>query len=370
MRGHGTLALVLLTVACAAAPAAAGARTVWLCKPGSAPDPCSPRLDTTRFSAAGERLGAEAVRRARRRRIDCFYVYPTISDQPTPAATRRIDPELRSIALYQAARYSRECRVYAPVYRQFTLTALFGGGRATRAIVQRAYADVRAAWRDYVQRHNRGRGFVLIGHSQGTANLRRLIAEEIDPRPTWRRRLVSALLLGGNVTVSAGEDSGGDFEHLRACRSERQLGCVVAYSTFNGPVPPNSRFGRTTAPGREVLCTNPAALGGGEGALHPLVPRAPFAPGTIAAAAVDAVGFTRPPAATAWLAFPGSYTARCSSEDGANVLQVAPAPGAQSLNAFPDASWGLHDVDANIALGDLTRIVRSQAAAYARRARP
>jgi len=348
----------------ALAPATASAGTVWLCEPGLKADPCSPRLDTTSFSPAGEKLATRVVRRARPRRIDCFYVYPTVSDQKTPVATRAIDPELRSIALYQAARYSRHCRVFAPVYRQITLAGLFEGG-VTLAMVARAYADVRAAWRDYLTRHNHGRGFALIGHSQGTFILRRLIADEIDHQPRVRRRLVSALLLGGNVTVRAGSDAGGDFDRVRACRSARKLHCVVAFSTFNEPAPADAVFGRTTETGKEVLCTNPAALGGGEGLLDPVVPRAPFAPGTTIAAAVDATGFARPPASTPWLAFPGSYSARCSSDGGADVLQVTPLGGAPALTPVP-RSWGMHTADGNIALGNLTRLVRRQAAEYAR----
>jgi hypothetical protein len=355
----------LLVLAGLALPATAGAKTVWLCKPGLKADPCSPRLDTTRFSPAGERLGTDDVRRARQRRIDCFYVYPTVSGQPAPAATRAIDPELRSVALYQAARYSRDCRVFAPVYRQITLQGLLAGG-VTAAMVERAYADVRDAWRTYLRRHNRGRGVVLIGHSQGTFQLRRLIAEEIDDEPRMRRRLVSALLLGGQVIVRAGEDAGGDFERVRACRSARQLGCVVAFSTFNEPVPADAKFGRI-GPGLEILCTNPAALGGGAGLLDPIFPRAPFAPGTAIAAAVDAVGFPRPQSPSPWLAFPRAYSARCSSEGEANVLQIAPRAGAPVLRPSPDPTWGLHTADANIALGNLARLVRRQAAAYVRK---
>jgi hypothetical protein len=357
--------LLLVLAGALLAPAAAEAKTVWLCKPGMADDPCSPRLGTTRFSPAGERLGTRQVRRARRRKVDCFYVYPTVSDQPRPAATRRIDPELRSIALYQAARYSRDCRVFAPVYRQITIAGLFGGG-VTPAMAQRAYDDVRDAWRDYLEHHNRGRGVVLIGHSQGTFHLRRLIAGEIDRRRAVRRRLVSAVLLGGNVTVRAGEDAGGDFQRIRACRAARQLGCVVAFSTFNAPVPADATFGRTTAPGLEVLCTNPAALRGGAAPVDAVVPSAPFARGTVIGAATDAVGLPRPRASTAWLAFPDAYSARCSSEDGASVLQVTPLEGAPVLNFTPDASWGVHLLDANIALGDLARLVHRQAARYVR----
>ena len=356
--------LLLLALACALlAPAAsAEARTVWLCKPGLADDPCSPSLSTTRFSPAGERLGSEDVRRARRRKVDCFYVYPTVSDQPGLSATRAIDPELRSIALYQAARYSRDCRVFAPVYRQITLRGIFTG--FTPELGLRAYRDVRSAWRDYLRNHNRGRGVVLIGHSQGTFILRKLITEEIDRRRAVRRRLVSALLLGGNVMVRPGEDAGGDFRNVRACRSARQLGCVVAFSVFDEPVPAEARFGRSTDPALEVLCTNPAALRGGAATLDAMLPSAPFAPGTTFGAVTDTIGFPTPQASTAWLAFPDAYTARCVTEGGASALQIAPLGGAPVLRETPDASWGLHVVDANIALGNLARLVRRQAARF------
>ena len=38
-----------------------------------------------------------------------------------------------------------------------------------------AYADVAEAWHTYLKRFNHGRGVVLIGHSQGTFVLRRLV---------------------------------------------------------------------------------------------------------------------------------------------------------------------------------------------------
>ena len=168
--------------------------------------------------------------------------------------------------------------------------------------------------------------------------------------------------------MAQGRDAGGDFRHVRACRAATQVGCVVAYSAFNAPVPANALFGRTAEPGRAVLCTNPAALAGGRGKLDAMLPRKPFAPGTAIGALIQAVGFPLPAGADAtWLAFPDSYTARCAEEDGASVLQVAPVPGAPALTAAPAADWGLHLGDVNLALGNLEELVRRQAAAYARR---
>jgi Protein of unknown function (DUF3089) len=238
------LAVVTLALTAAlAAVAPAGAETVWLCKPGLERNPCTPQLETTLVSPTTEKkIATLRVRRARQPRYDCFYVYPTVSEQPGVQANKRIDPELRSIALYQAARYSKHCRVYVPVYRQLTLRGIGEGARVTQANRELAYSDVREAWRTYLRRHNDGRGVVLLGHSQGTFMLRELVKREIDRAPRIRRRLISAVLLGGNVTVRKGRGTGGDFRNVKACRSAKQLGCVIHFVTFNGPVPADSRF--------------------------------------------------------------------------------------------------------------------------------
>src|SRR5919112_1970549 len=352
-------ALILALVAFVLLPASADAKVVWLCKPGQKANPCQPSLTTTNFSPKGKRLGVDHVRRVRHRRADCFYVYPTVSDQKRPQATQVVDDVLRSIALYQAARSSRDCRVFAPVYRQVTIQGLLQPTTVTPEMREQAYEDVVEAWRAYLKRFNHGRGVVLIGHSQGTFVLRRLIREEIDRKASARRRLVSAVLLGGNVTVRKGSDRGGDFKRVRACRRARQTGCVVAFSTFNAPVPANALFGRTSEPGLEILCTNPAALGGGPARLSPIYPSAPFAESVIGAAANLATG-DLPQPKTAWAGFPGSYSGKCSRAGGASVLQVKALHGAHKFTPTPDATWGLHLADANIALAQLANLVRRQ----------
>jgi pimeloyl-ACP methyl ester carboxylesterase len=338
----------------------ASAKTTWLCKPGLKHDPCTPSLKTTRIDATGAARGTFTPSRLEHRPVDCFYVYPTVSDQPTPIANRRIDPEERSIALYQAARYSSLCRVYAPMYRQLTLAALNGATPVTQAQLTAGYPDVRDAWRDYLEHFNHGRGVILIGHSQGTFVLRQLVAKEIDRKPSVRRRLVSAVLLGGDVLVKAGSDRGGDFKHIRACRSSRQLGCVIAFSTFDAPPPANSIFGRAPA-GRQVLCTNPAALSGGAAKLDTVLPSEPFAPSSTLGKVTPGIGYPPFHVSTPWVESAGVYTARCSDADGASVLKISGTP---VLRPLPDATWGLHLADANIALGNLVKDVTRQARRY------
>jgi Protein of unknown function (DUF3089) len=339
------------------------APTVWLCRPGLAKDPCTPSLTTTVATATGQKVSVVHTPTAADPLFDCFYVYPTVSDQKTANANLTIDPTERSIALYQAARYSHDCRVYAPMYRQLTLSAIGGSVSASAATV--AYDDVLNAWATYLRKYNHGRGVVLIGHSQGAFVLRKLMASQIDPHPKFRRLLVSAVLMGGNVTVKQGSDVGGDFKHIPACHSATQVGCVIAFSTFDAVPPHGSLFGRTTAKGLRVLCTNPAALGGGSGLLDPVFPTAPFAPGSTISAGTARLGIPAIRVSTPWVSTPVAYSAHCSSAGGANVLEIAPLAGAPVLHPSPDATWGLHLVDGNIALGNLVAIVHSQGMNYA-----
>ncbi len=378
MTGRVTSSAAMLRTLIAATAVAAGlglagaasapAATTWLCRPGNAHDPCHVGLRTTRISATGASQKAFTPAHAKRPPVDCFYVYPTVSDQARAIATKRIDPEERSIARYQVARYASTCRIYAPMYRQVTLRSLAGG---TLTAKQRStgYGDVRAAWRDYLRHDNHGRGVILVGHSQGSFVLRRLIREEIDPSRAARKRLVAAVLLGGDVLVKRGSDTGGDFKHVRACRSADQLGCVIAFSTFDATPPANSVFGRPAsafgdpAPkGTQVLCTNPAALGGGSAPIDAIQPSVPFAPSTTLGAIVPQVGFPAFHVKTPWVEADGIYRAHCSKAGGASVLRIAAAkPDAPTLRPLPDATWGLHLVDANIALGDIVRVVTRQA---------
>jgi hypothetical protein len=296
--------------------------------------------------------------------IDCFYVYPTVSDQTTGNANLHIDPEERSIALYQAARYSQYCRVFAPMYRQLTLAGIGQGAPTTQPNPAIALADVRSAFKTYLQKYNHGRGFVLIGHSQGSFVLRQLIASDVDPKPAVRRRLVSAILLGGNVAVPTGKAVGGDFQHIPACHASTQTGCVIAFSTYDQPPPADSLFGRTSTPGQQVLCTNPASLSGRSGILDPIAPSAQFAPGTLIAVGNMLLHLTFPHPPTVWWTAPGAYTAHCATIGAATVLEIAPRGGAPTPDPAPTPEWGLHLLDANIALGNLIAIVKDEAAAF------
>ncbi|MGO9874402.1 MAG: DUF3089 domain-containing protein [Acidimicrobiia bacterium] len=350
-----------------------GSNIVWLCRPGLADNPCESSETATVVSATGQTSMQQIAKPASQPKVDCFYVYPTVSDQKTLVANLHIDPEERAIAAAQVSRFSQVCRVFAPMYRQATLAAITGatapGAKTNKVNIDVGYQDILAAWNNYLAHDNDGRGVVLLGHSQGAGVLIQLLRQEIDPNPSERRLLVSAVLLGGNVTVKQGSDVGGDFQHIPACRSFTQTGCVVAYSSFLQPPPSGSLFGRPGAGPRagqtqtadlQVLCVNPAAPAGGSAPIVSYFPTAKF-PGFI-----GTVSGPPPTAPTPWVAYPDRYTAQCVSADGATWLQITPAAGdvrptvAQTLGP----TWGLHLYDFNLTLGNLVNLVGKEAQAY------
>jgi hypothetical protein len=342
--------------------------TKWLCRPGLADDPCTTSTAATVISATGATSNQPAAAPGTPP-IDCFYVYPTVSSQTTVNANLNIDPEIRAIAVAQASRFAPDCRIFAPVYRQLTLAGAVGRGDpqhpagSGQAPAALAYSDVKAAWEDYLAHDNNGRGFVLIGHSQGSGRLIQLIKDDIDNNPAVRNHLVSAVLLGGNVQVPVGKDVGGSFQNVPACRSNDQNGCVVAYSSFLNTPPQDTLFGRVpNNPALQVLCTNPANLAGGSGALQPYFNTTPF-PGPI-----GAVSAKPPTAPTPWVTEPGLYTAQCQNLAGADVLHVTPVviPGDTRtlLTETAGPTLGLHLYDVNIAYGNLVDLVKTQSDAY------
>jgi len=350
----------------------------WLCRPGRQ-DACAVDLTATVVAPDGT-LTREAWKGANPKApIDCFYVYPTVSQDQAPNSDMTAGAEEQNVIRQQFARFASECRPYAPFYRQVTLsglrTSMAGGGRA---VLDRGlgYDDVLDAWNHYLKNDNNGRGVVLIGHSQGAYILIRLIAEEVDGKPV-QSRLVSAMILGtAGVAVPKGKDVGGTFKQIPLCRSAEQTACVLAYASFRSTVPPpaNTLFGRVAGDGVEAACTNPASLASGSGQLRAYLTGAGS---LIASSAQQKHQWVTGGALvdTPFVSVPGLLTARCASNENGTYLEITvngnPAdaraddiPGDLGGAGKVQANWGLHLIDVNVAMGNLVDIVSRQAKAY------
>jgi len=342
----GTPAVAQVTRTAATKPAA----TVWLCRPGSAPDPCAPKLAMT----VDPKSGATSVRTGKvdtASKFDCFYLYPTVSNQSTPNSNLAVQqPEILA-AKEQAAWFSTVCRVWSPMYRQVTTTEIVKPGlTASSKPVQIAYRSLLSGFENYLRYHNDGRPIIFVAHSQGSIMLIRLMQNVVEHDAVLRHRIVLSIILGGNVVVRNGSTEGGSFASIPVCTNRGETGCVLAYSSFPGEPPAASVFGRpgkgisvltgqTARKGVHVACTNPADIGGG-GLLDPYM----------------AAGSTQP---TFWAEYPHLYAAHCVSQGGATWLQVSKATGPKDTRPVvqeilgPD--WGYHPYDVNLELGDLLR---------------
>jgi hypothetical protein len=348
----------------------------WLCRPGRKGDACDVDLTATVVQADGataiEKFAADP-----KATIDCFYVYPTVSTDPTPNSDMSQDPAEKNVVLQQFARFASKCRPFAPMYRQLSLrglqTALATGADPLPLFSKGVqYDDVRDAWQYYLKNDNQGRGVVLIGHSQGAFILQALIANEIDGKPV-QKQLVGAYILGATFLTPKGRDAGAQFKQIPLCRKPGQLGCVVNYSAFRSTLPPpaNTLFGASKDAALSGSCTNPAALGGGSAPLHAYLS---------ATGRMIAMGGPAPkPWATdktidtPFVSVPGLLTAECKTNEFASYLEVTvhgnPADPrvddiGGDLGLKPLANWGLHLVDVNLAMGNLLDLVEAQSKAY------
>ena len=346
----------------------------WLCRPDRL-GACDVDLTTTVLGRDG-RATVERARLDPKAPVDCFYVYPTVSTDTTTNSDLVPDAAERSVVKLQLARFGTQCRLFAPMYRQLTLAAM---GRANAAGIEspdflgQGYQDVRAAWRYYLAHDNGNRGIVLIGHSQGSAILTELIRREIDGTPV-QSRIISALIIGapGGVLVPRGREVGGTFAHMPLCRAATQTGCVVAYSSFRKSAPPTAttRFGLSADSALVAACTNPAALGGGEAALNgyfdaaggTALPLGPTEPWTVGGR----------PIATPMVRVVGLLKAQCRSNAFASYLEVSVergpgSPASRDIQGDLVEPLGLHLVDMEVAMGNLTDLVGQQARSYRQR---
>lgn len=341
----------------------------WLCLPGRQ-DACAEDLTASVVQADGA-VSKETFKAADDPKIDCFYVYPTVSNDPGGNSDMAPGREELGVAYVQFGRFRAVCRPFAPMYRQITLGALRGfmTGAPIPTDRQLAYDDVRDAWNWYLTNENKGRGVILIGHSQGSGVLRRLIETEIDGKPA-QKLIVSAMLLGANIPV---DDKTGRWGTIPACKTAAETGCLISYVSFraDSPPPPSSRFGKADVAGATAACVNPGELVGDKGLLRPY-----FTTRASAGAGSAQTEWAKGRAIdTRFVSTPGLISAECVKKDGFSYLAVTvhgdPADprtdtiaGDVVAMGVVQKDWGLHLIDINLAMGDLVDIAGQQAKAW------
>jgi hypothetical protein len=342
-----------------------GDPALWLCKPGNDPNECLANIDATEFRKDGSQRLAQHVP-AKDPAFDCFYVYPTVDISGRGNTTDFSDISyILDALLNQAARFSRICEVYAPLYRQMSFDAT---GKLT-GNAELAHADVENAFLHYMQHFNRDRKFVIVGHSQGTGILSDVVSQYVDADPKLRARMISAVLIGGNLYAPEGQHIGGTFQHLPFCTAPAQPGCVIAYDSFAKEAPPNrdAEKGLGHSPAGSVnACTNPSLLAGNtgryRGSYFPAIARDPlFMP--------DLPTSMQPTAATQSILVRDLFKGECVHGDGLSYLEISVEQSGDDQRDVPAYRYrlqeqlgvGMHTGDFSVVQDDLIDAVEQQA---------
>lgn len=333
----------------------------WLCRPDIVGEDnvCERDISSTIVFADGTTQLEEAPT-FDEQPVDCFYVYPTVSRDSTDNSD--LIPGREIVTTYsQVSRYRSVCTLHAPMYRQITVAALTAGKYGDSEISGMAYGDVVDSFKQFIA-NGEGRGFILVGHSQGTTHLIRLIQEEIEDDPYLADRMIAAHLIGIAVALPNDAEMGATFETTAPCTFDEEINCFVNYSAFRDtdpPVPGRALFGLTSSPDTRAACTHPVDLGAGRLNLD-----AYFVTGTQLDPYVDPdanAAITTP-----FVKVPGLVQGECIEEDGKGYLQITqdadPAdPRVDDIGNDFLPGWGLHMIDIPLAQGDLVRLATKQA---------
>ncbi len=329
------LLLGLLLLAASGAPLGCSSLGTWIMTPGAPfeeyPLPPAPDYDDPGSWAALPGMespaldvpdGVDPGDPEWTERFDVFYLHPTtyfwrfnwVAGIHGWLSDLIVDTTLRN----QASIFNATGRIYAPRYRQLTLAG-FEHPEEMEKGLRVAYSDVRRAFQHFLDRWDEGRPLFLVGHSQGSRLLLRLL-DEFFTRPPLRDRLVATYPVGTRTVRGPKFSISGD---LPICSEPNQTGCLASWRTFAMGSPEGPQGGEHRGHDPRVACVNPLTWKASE----------PEAPPAANQGSIPMSIFSLPKPA------PGEIGARC--ENGALWIN---RPSSWSYNLFaPEGDYHAED---------------------------
>lgn len=162
--------------------------------------------------------------------VDVFFVYPTIFGDPNMLLMDINDSSLRLSASYalkkQASIFNGSCNIFAPYYRQVSMTVLSMDEKAQDSLLAVGFGDVKKAFYYYLDSLNNGRPFFVAGHSQGSEMLLKLLKDK-DFNDDIYKNMIAAYLIGYTVT----DDDLKANPLLKLAQDSSDLGVIITYNT-------------------------------------------------------------------------------------------------------------------------------------------
>ena len=233
---------------------------LWIARPGQ------PGAGPTGWRPRATGVGARIPAAAPRGNAAIFYVHPTshLSRSGWNAALNDAEANGRAVQFTRmgASLFGDAGDIWAPRYRQAAIGAFLTEDRATaERALDAAYADVSAAFDQFLAEAGPDRPIILAGHSQGALHLTRLLRDRVAGRPL-AQRIVAAYIVGWPVSVQHDLPAMG----LSACAAADSVRCVLSWQTFGEPAEPSAvvdafdagtGFDGQSRRGSAMLCVNP-----------------------------------------------------------------------------------------------------------------
>jgi hypothetical protein len=191
--------------------------------------------------------------------VDIFYVYPTLGtnfkdslgQEMIYADVSKNDERLAAIG---NQRFNKEVyagdafNFFSPYYRQITMAVYEDSPNNDRLQEksQIAVNDIAMAFQYYINHINKGRPFILLGHSQGSSVLLELLKNH--PNPEDFNSMIAAYLIGWQITE---EELSAYPERLKPAQNADDTGVIILYNSLTNIEAKSPRINQS------VVCINP-----------------------------------------------------------------------------------------------------------------
>ena len=162
---------------------------------------------------------------------DIFWVYPTVYVSKENWNVSIDDKETRDKA-YEATLkfigvFKDSANIYAPYYRQASGTVLTASEEQNHKALGVAIDDACDAFNYYMLNVNKGKPFIIAGHSQGSNILIELM-KKLFADQGLQKQLIAAYLIGWSVT----ENDLKSYPFLKIADSDSKTGSIITYNTI------------------------------------------------------------------------------------------------------------------------------------------
>lgn len=171
--------------------------------------------------------------------VDVFYIHPTFYLEGelwnANLKDKKLMAKIEDLAItHQASVFTGIANIYAPHYREMHIRSYsddLNGGKAFKV----AFSDILEAFTYYWKHHNKGKPFILAGHSQGTNHAEFLLKELILKNEKMKEQLTMTYLIGMPIKSFSDE--------LPPCEAPDDINCFVSWRTYAEHYYPNHLIG-------------------------------------------------------------------------------------------------------------------------------